>query len=88
MDGVVGGDGMGIRVNVRVLLAAGRLARPNGDDVVVELPRGSTITALLQQLGIPETESIVIMKNDDVAGLGDSLNPGDAVVILPPLAGG
>jgi sulfur carrier protein ThiS len=53
----------------------------------VEVPEGSNIDALADQLGIGE-EPCVIMLNEEAHHRGAELHEGDTVTFLPPLAGG
>jgi len=53
-----------------------------------EVAKGTTLTRLLEQLGIPEGEAKVVFVNNVKRDLSYTLRSGDKVGILPPIAGG
>jgi len=53
----------------------------------VEVPEGTTIDALADQLGIGDEPSVVML-NEEQYHRGAELHEGDVVTFLPPIAGG
>lgn len=54
----------------------------------VEVPGSSTVGALLEQLDLPERESLVVGVNGTKAEQGDVLADGDEVTIVAAMTGG
>ena len=81
-----------MKVRVRVFAALREVL--GKDDVEVELPEGTTIEGLWEQLVDdddrlqPFTKSINFAINHDFVGKETELNPDDEVAFLPPVSGG
>lgn len=79
-------------ITVRVqLYATLRRYRPDlkiGEPLVVQLPEGSTVEHLLQQLGVPQDEVKVVFVNGIVRDQNHPLADGDELGIFPPIGGG
>jgi molybdopterin synthase sulfur carrier subunit len=54
----------------------------------VEVPEGSTVGNLADQLALPRNEIKVTFVNGRARNLEHKLNPGDQVGIFPPVGGG
>ena len=54
----------------------------------LELSDGSTVSQVLQQLGVPESEVAFVFVNSKQHKLDQPLSPGDELGIFPPMAGG
>jgi len=65
-----------------------KYTREASQSVVVEVEPGASVAALLAQLGIPEGEVLRVAVNEVVVGFDTALAEGDAVRIIPPIAGG
>jgi molybdopterin converting factor small subunit len=78
-----------MRITVK-LYATLRQYRPNAprSGLALDLPAGTTIEALLPQLGLPDGVALVAMVNDKVEGLEHVLVDADALSLFPPVAGG
>ena len=59
-----------------------------GQPVLLEVAEGTTLTGLLDQLGIPVAEAKIVFVNNMQQDLSYSLQPGDRVGVFPPIAGG
>ena len=79
---------MPIAVSVRLFLHPPRDDRREGEERIVSLPDGSTVRRVLNHLGVPDIQPMIILRNSSHAALDDELAGGDALVILPPLDGG
>ncbi len=81
-----------MKVRVRVFAALREIL--GKEDVEVELPEGTTIIGLWEQLVDdddrlkPFTKSINFAINHDFVGKETELNPDDEVAFLPPVSGG
>ncbi len=79
-------------ITVRVqLYATLRRYRPDlkiGEPLVVQLPEGSTVELLLQQLGVPQDEVKVVFVNGIVRDQNHPLADGDELGVFPPIGGG
>ncbi|OGL43225.1 MAG: hypothetical protein A2W05_04145 [Candidatus Schekmanbacteria bacterium RBG_16_38_10] len=58
------------------------------DGKKVSINNGITIQELLNQFGIPERETKILIVNGIHADLDQKLKDGDRVAIFPPVAGG
>ena len=79
-----------VRVQVK-LYATLRRYRPelgHGEALELELEEGATWQALLETLGIPETESKQCFVNGVVQRSDRALEDGDEIGLFPPIAGG
>ncbi len=61
-----------------------RAARP----FELEVPEGSTLAHLIEQLALPRAEIKAIFVNGRVCPLDHLLQPGDEIGIFPPVGGG
>ncbi len=62
---------------------------PDGESVFqYTLPDGATVQTLVRLLNVPEEMAGVIVLNGRSADFDDSLQDGDRVIMIPPLAGG
>ncbi len=62
---------------------------PDGGHVFdYEVPDGSTAGELMRKLHIPEDLASVVIVNGANTGAAHTLNDGDSIVVIPPLAGG
>lgn len=62
---------------------------PDGQSVFqYTLPDGATVQTLVRLLNVPEEMAGVIVLNGRSADFDDSLQDGDRVILIPPLAGG
>ncbi len=79
-------------INVQVRLYATlrkyRPDVPHGQSITVQLTAGSTISDLLQELGIPEAETKQSFVNGIIREAEHHLAEGDRLGIFPPIAGG
>ncbi|GMR22823.1 MAG: molybdopterin converting factor subunit 1 [Acidobacteriota bacterium] len=81
-----------MKVRVRVFAALREIL--DKDEVEVDLPGGTTIEGLWEQLVDdddrlkPFTKSIIFAINHDFVGKETELNPDDEVAFLPPVSGG
>ena len=81
-----------MKVRVRVFAALREIL--GKDEAEIELPEGTTIEGLWEQLVDdddrlePFTKSINFAINHDFVGKETELNPDDEVAFLPPVSGG
>jgi thiamine biosynthesis protein ThiS len=62
---------------------------PDKKEIVpVEMPRGTTIAALLERLGVPDSDVWMSAVNDSVVPLSTELHDGDVLEIFEPIGGG
>jgi sulfur carrier protein ThiS len=54
----------------------------------LDVPDGTTVAAVLRQLGLPDALPRLLLVNDRDAAPEQRLRAGDVVTVLPPLAGG
>ena len=59
-----------------------------GDSIDVDAPAGSTVSQLLQQLGVADEDVWMSAVNKDVVKGGHVLADGDAVEVFAPVQGG
>lgn len=52
------------------------------------VPEGAVVSDLISRLGIPEEMATVVIVGQTAAHMSDPLHEGDAVTVIPPLAGG
>ena len=79
---------MKIKLNLYASLAEYLPDRARGNPNVLELPEGTTIRQLIEQLRIPLDTPRIIFLNGAHAPLEAFLNDGDRLGMFPPLAGG
>lgn len=54
----------------------------------MDLPDGTTMDQLLDQLEIPAKEARILLVNGDTVSADYQFSPDDIIAIFPPLAGG
>lgn len=59
-----------------------------GQSLFLEVAEGTTLSGLLEHLGIPAKEVKVVFVNNVQRGLSYALRPGDKLGVFPPIAGG
>jgi len=74
---------MEVEVKLSASLRKGRFGQQT-----VDLPEGSTVADLLQQLDLPEKKVAVVAVNTQHATPDRQLQAGDSIAIYPPVAGG
>jgi sulfur-carrier protein len=79
---------MEIELNLYASLAEYLPDRPRGNPNIIELPEGTTIRQLIEQLHIPLDSPRIIFVNGVHAPLEALLHDGDRLGMFPPLAGG
>ena len=77
-----------VEINLYATLRKHRSEEAPGKPLLVEVSDGTTLTGLLEQLGIPEEEIQVVFVNNMQRHLSYILQPGDKLGIFPPIAGG
>lgn len=61
---------------------------PSGTAVEINVPEGSTLGALVEQLKLPPEEVKICFVNGRIVELDYMLTEGDEVGIFPPIGGG
>ena len=61
---------------------------PNNGAVFVGVPLGATLAGFLDQAGIDQGRTLVVLVNGRYAAFESMLNDGDVVSVFPPVAGG
>lgn len=79
---------MKIKLNLYASLAEYLPDKALGNPNVVELPAGTTIRQLIEQLHIPLDSPRILFLNGVHAPLEATLKDGDRMGMFPPLAGG
>jgi sulfur-carrier protein len=79
---------MKIELNLYASLAEYLPDRARGNPNIIELPEGTTIKQLIEQLRIPPDTPRIIFLNGVHAPVEALLNDGDRLGMFPPLAGG
>jgi molybdopterin synthase sulfur carrier subunit len=79
---------MKINLNLYASLAEYLPDRARGNPNNIELPEGTTIKQLIEQLRIPLDTPRIVFLNGSHAPLEALLNDGDRLGMFPPLAGG
>ena len=74
-----------MRVHVRFF---GSLAAKRGDAVEVSLEDGSTLSQLLERVGLERSDLSLVVLNGSQAIADVPLNDGDQVMLIPPVIGG
>jgi sulfur-carrier protein len=77
-----------MRVEVKALGDVRRHVRGRPEPLVVEVSPGSTVAHLLDTLGIPTDEALVVGVNGSLGDRDHALADGDAVMLVTPMAGG
>ena len=60
----------------------------SGTPFEMDLPEGTVVQDLIEQLKIPAEETRVIFINNIIEDMGTKLEEGDVVGIFPPVGGG
>jgi len=74
-----------MRVHVRFF---GSLAAKRGDAVEVSLEDGSTLSQLLERVGLQRPDLSLVVLNGSQVVADAPLNDGDQVMLIPPVIGG
>ena len=61
---------------------------PSGAGLSLDVPSGTTVSQIVEQLAIPDGVALVAMVNDKVQKLDYVLADGDTLSLFPPVAGG
>jgi molybdopterin converting factor small subunit len=80
-----------VRIDLTLFATLAQYTPPGSrqsDPVKIEVPEGSTVATVASSLGVPPGLTYVALVNGEDAEPDRPLNPGDAVVLFPPLAGG
>ena len=79
-----------MRVEVQLHATLTAFLPPGSRDgvAVIDLPEGATVATLIRSLAIPPELSRVVLVNGHDVDDDAALQPGDAVDVFPPLAGG
>lgn len=79
-----------LRIEVRVFATLRRYLPELGigEPKVLEVPEGTTLGEIQHQLGLPEDEVKVIMRNFRQAKPEDLAQDGDRITYIPAVAGG
>jgi molybdopterin synthase catalytic subunit len=76
-------------MEVRVLLFAGLRERAGTGAVSIDLPDGACVRdALARMAALTAGCPVVMAVNQEYAGEGDPLHPGDELALIPPVSGG
>lgn len=59
-----------------------------GEPKVLEIPEGTTLGEIREQIGLPDEEVKVIMRNNRQAEEEDVAQDGDRITYIPAVAGG
>ncbi|MFO7943753.1 MAG: MoaD/ThiS family protein [Anaerolineales bacterium] len=83
-------DTLAVHVEVRVFATLRRyLAELDiGEPKLLEVPQGTTLGEIREQLGLPTEEVKVIMRNNRQADEEDLAQEGDRITYIPAVAGG
>lgn len=81
---------LAMRVYVKLIATYRNYLPPDaqGDTAVVDVPRGSTVAAVLTPFGIPLDESSVIVLNGFTVDLNTPVSEGDTIAAFSAIAGG
>ena len=79
---------MQISVKLLATLRKYRPEMPRAKALSLDVPAGTTVHEVVQQLGIPDNVPLVAMVNSGVCGLDHVLVEGDKLALFPPVAGG
>ena len=77
-------------MKVKVLLFAGLREKAGKSEVLLDLPEGSSLSAIRQNLnlGMPTWSSLAFAVNETYVPSETFLKEGDEVALIPPVAGG
>ncbi len=79
---------MEITVKLYATLRKYKPELPPGAGFSFDLPSGTTVSQVLEQLAIPDGVALVAMVNGEVQKLDHVLVKGDTLSLFPPVAGG
>jgi sulfur carrier protein ThiS len=79
-----------VKVRVKLMASLRGKLPPDAKGVAeVDVPASATVADVLAKLGIPEGQVHAVMVNDELEhNRGRTLTESDALVVLPPVAGG
>ena len=78
-----------IKVEVRLYATLRKYHKAGTDEaVILQMPEGASLTALLARLGVPKEEARIISVNYRQQANDYLLQDGDRVAIFPPVGGG
>ncbi len=83
-----GDEAIEVKVRVYAMLRSYLPGVPLGQSVRVRLPSEATIGELLEELGIPRTETKNCFVNGIQREFGHRLKDGDELAAFPPVGGG
>jgi molybdopterin converting factor small subunit len=85
-----GAEGGPMRVTVKLYgyLRKYKPEVPRGGALSVDIPPGTTVRQVLEQLAIPNGVRLVTMVSSGVCRLDHTLVEGDQLMLFPPVAGG
>ena len=77
-----------MRVKVKAYADLQKYNPEKGEEFFAEIKEGSSVKDLMQFLGLPDHQVMLILKNERKAKEDDPLADGDAVFFLPLVGGG
>jgi len=79
-----------MKVNIRVFATLRRYLPELGigEPLTLEIPEGTTLDEIREQVGLPEEEVKVYMRNNRQARPEDTAEDGDRITFIPAVAGG
>jgi molybdopterin synthase sulfur carrier subunit len=79
-----------VHIEVRLFATLRRYAPELGvgESLHLSVEPGTTMSAIRDQLGLPESEVRIVMRNHVQADLGDEAHEGDRIAFVPAIAGG
>lgn len=79
-----------MKVNIRVFATLRRYLPELGigEPLTLEIPEGTTLDEIREQVGLPEEEVQVYMRNNRQARPEDTAEAGDRITFIPAVAGG
>lgn len=79
-------DAMKVRVSLESYLD--QYAPGDEPKFSLEIPDGATVGDLLRKLGVPSEQAAVLTLGDEAVDIAHTLQEGDRVTVIPPVAGG
>ena len=79
-----------MKVNIRVFATLRRYLPELGigEPLTLDVPEGTTLDEIREQVGLPEEEVKVYMRNNRQARPEDTAEDGDRITFIPAVAGG
>lgn len=77
--------GKGMRITIRLFA---NLREGHAPEESLELSPGTTVSAMIKELKVPESVVMLIFVNGRHASPETTLNEGDTVALFPPIGGG